>query len=88
VRHLGFAYDAAGDGEQAWRAFEESIALRREDGFLPGVAAGLLTLAEAAVERGEPDRARPLLEEARALAERTGAEPFLRRIEAAQESLA
>jgi tetratricopeptide (TPR) repeat protein len=87
VRHLGFAYDAVGDVERARDAFEESVALRREDGFLPGVAAGLLTLAEVAVERGEPERARPLLEEARELAERTGAEPFLRRIEAAQELL-
>ena len=41
----------------------------------PDVAAGLLTLGEVAVERGEPERAR------------TGAEPFLRRIEAAQEAL-
>jgi len=88
VRHLGFVYDAEGNGDRAWEAFEESVALRREDVFLPGVAAGLLTLAEVAVERGEPERARPLLEEARVLAERTGAEPFLRRIEAAQESLA
>jgi tetratricopeptide (TPR) repeat protein len=87
VRHLGFVYDADGDGERAWDAFEESVALRRRDGFLPGVAAGLLTLAEVAVERGQPERARPLLEEARELAERTGAEPFLRRIVAAQEAL-
>jgi tetratricopeptide (TPR) repeat protein len=87
VRHLGFVYDADGDGERAWEAFEESVALRRRDGFLPGVAAGLLTLAEVAVERGEPERARPLLEEARELAERTGAEPFLRRIESAQAGL-
>lgn len=87
ARHLGFVYDAEGDGERAWRAFEDSVALRRADGFLPGVAAGLLTLAEVAVERGEPERAGPLLEEARELAEQTGAEPFLRRIVAAQESL-
>jgi tetratricopeptide (TPR) repeat protein len=87
VRHLGFVYDADGDGDRALEAFEESVALRREDGFLPGVAAGLLTLAEVAVERGEPERARPLLAEARELAGQTGAVPFLTRIVAVQESL-
>lgn len=87
ARHLGFVHDAAGDHDAARAAFEESVRLRRADGFLPGVAAGLLTLAEVALERGDPDRARPLLTEARELAKRTGSVPFLRRIEAALESL-
>jgi tetratricopeptide (TPR) repeat protein len=87
VRHLGFVFDADGHRDRAWDAFEESVRLRREEGFLPGVAAGLLTLGETAIEQGDPERARPLLEEARELAQLTGAEPFLRRIDEALESL-
>jgi tetratricopeptide (TPR) repeat protein len=83
VRHLAFADDDAGRHGQAWARFEESVELRRAEGFLPGVAAGLLTLGEVAAEQGRPDEARRLLKEARTVAEQVGAEPFLRRIEAA-----
>lgn len=88
IRHLGFVHDHAGRHEEAWAAFEESVELRREEGFLPGVAAGLHTLGEVAVEQGRPEEARPLLEEARALAEQTGSTAFLRRIEASLAELA
>ena len=84
VRHLAFAWDEAGRHDDAWRGFEESVELRRADGFYPGVAAGLLTLAEVAHERGRIDEARRLLAEARTTAERAGASAFLRRIEAVQ----
>lgn len=87
VRHLGFAHDAAGRTEEAWAAFTESVELRRAEGFLPGVAAGLLTLAEVAGEHGRVDDARALLAEARELAERVGAKPFLERIAAAEAEL-
>jgi tetratricopeptide (TPR) repeat protein len=87
VRHLAFGDDEAGRHEQAWARFSESVELRRAAGFLPGVAAGLATLGEVAAEHGRPAEARELLEEARALAERVGADPFLRRIEAALAEL-
>ena len=87
VRHLAFADDDAGRHAQAWARFEESVELRRVEGFLPGVAAGLLTLGEVAAEQGRPEEARRLLEEARGLAERVGAAPFLARIEAALAAL-
>lgn len=87
ARHLGFADLEAGRDEDAWKRFEESVALRRADGFLPGVAAGLLTLGEVAAESGRPEEARTLLLEARTLAEQVGAEPFLRRIEGALAEL-
>ena len=87
VRHLAFADEDAGLHEQAWARFSESVELRRAEGFLPGVAAGLLTLGEVAAERGRPEEARALLEEARSLAEQVGAEPFLRRIEGALAAL-
>jgi tetratricopeptide (TPR) repeat protein len=88
VRHLAFAWDEAGRHEEAWRGFQESVELRRAAGFLPGVAAGLLTLAEVAAERGRTDEARTLLAEARETAERCGAHAFLRRAEAFAEELA
>jgi tetratricopeptide (TPR) repeat protein len=88
VRHLAFAWDAEGRHDDARRGFEESVELRRADGFLPGVAAGLLTLAEAAHEQNRDDDARSLLAEARETAERCGAHAFLRRIEAVEEALA
>jgi predicted dehydrogenase len=82
VRHLGFAWDAEGRHDEARNAFVESVELRRADGFLPGVAAGLMTLAEFAHERGRPDEARRLLAEARETAERCGADVFLALIDA------
>jgi tetratricopeptide (TPR) repeat protein len=87
VRHLGFAHDAAGRHEEAWAAFSESVDLRRADGFLPGVAAGLLTLGEVAAEHGRADDARRLLGEARSLAEQVGAAAFVARISAAEEAI-
>jgi tetratricopeptide (TPR) repeat protein len=88
IRHLGFAHDGAGRHQQAWAAFEESVALRRAEGFLPGVAAGLLTLGEVAAEQGRPEQAEQLLGEARELALESGATAFLPRIEAALAGLA
>jgi tetratricopeptide (TPR) repeat protein len=87
VRHLGFADGEAGRHDQAWARFRESVELRRAAGFLPGVAAGLFTLGEVAAAQGRPAEARELLDEGRALAERVGAEPFLRLIEAALAEL-
>ena len=88
VRHLGFAWYAEGRREEGLRALEESVELRRAEGFLPGVAAGLLTLAELALEEGRADEARELLGEAKEAAERSGATAFDRRIEAALADLA
>ena len=82
IRHLGFAwYETRRD--DGLRALEESVELRRADGFLPGVAAGLLTLAELAAEEGRSDDARRLLEEAKEAADASGASAFGARIDAA-----
>jgi tetratricopeptide (TPR) repeat protein len=88
VRHLGFAWYAQGERDKGLRALEESVELRRTEGFLPGVAAGLLTLAELALEEGRADEARELLGEAKEAAERSGATAFDRRIDAALADLA
>ena len=82
TRHLAWEDEAAGDLERSWARWEASVELRRVEGFMPGVAAGLLTLGEVAAERGRPDDARRLLAEARELAERSNARAFLARIDA------
>jgi tetratricopeptide (TPR) repeat protein len=68
VRHLGFADLAGGNVETARERLEESVRLRREIGFAPGVAAGLLALAELAGEEGDMQRAEALLDEAHEIA--------------------
>ena len=83
ARHLGFAWYEQGRREDGVAALEESVALRRRDGFLPGVAAGLLTLAEIAGEEGREADARRLLQEAKQAADASGATAFGARIDAA-----
>jgi tetratricopeptide (TPR) repeat protein len=83
IRHLGFAWYEQGRREDGLRALEESVELRRRDGFLPGVAAGLLTLAEIADEEGRPEDSRRLLEDAKRAADASGAAAFGARIDAA-----
>lgn len=85
VRHLGFADMAAGHLDSACRQLEESVRLRREIGFMPGVAAGLLALAELATRDGGRDRARTLLDEAASVAAAAGAHGVLRWVNQARE---
>ncbi|GGM86675.1 tetratricopeptide repeat protein [Streptomyces fuscichromogenes] len=73
VRHLGFADRDAGRFEQARERLAESVALRREIGFRPGEAAGLVALAYLAAETGDPSTAFRHLDEARSVAEECGA---------------
>lgn len=87
IRHLGFAWYENGRRDEGLRALEESVELRRRDGFLPGVAAGLLTLAEIAGEEGRAEDARRLLEEAKRVADASGATAFGSRIDAALAEL-
>lgn len=87
IRHLAFAWDAAGRHDEAWRGFEESVELRRRERFWPGVAAGLLTLAEVAHERGRTRDARRYVRQSIAAAKRGGATAFLQRAEALRERL-
>jgi tetratricopeptide (TPR) repeat protein len=72
ARHLGFGDVAAGRLDQARARFEESVRLRQEIGFIPGVAAGKLALAELAEQTGDHTAALTFLAEARQLAEDSG----------------
>ena len=87
VRHLAFAWSNAGRHDAAWRGYQESVELRRAERFWPGVAAGLLTLAEVAHERGRTAEARRYLRQSIATAKRCGATAFLARAEAFEAGL-
>ncbi|MGJ6964249.1 tetratricopeptide repeat protein [Streptosporangium sp. G11] len=84
LRHLGTAEHAAGRLETARERLEESVRLRRELGFLPGVAANMVGLIYIAAAEGRRDDALALAEEATALAEAGGAKNITRQIEEAR----
>jgi len=87
ARHLGFVYAEAGTLDAAHEKLDESVRLRREIGFDPGVAAGLLALAELADRDGRPDDARALLDEADAIAVASGADGIRRWIAEARAEI-
>ncbi|MGV9289031.1 tetratricopeptide repeat protein [Streptomyces sp. NPDC003719] len=77
MRHLGFADRDAGDFDRARERLTESVTLRREIGFRPGEAAGLVALAYLAAETGDPSAAFHHLDEARSVAESCDAKAVL-----------
>lgn len=87
LRHLGFAAHNDGRVAQARELLAESTSLRREIGFLPGVAANLIGLAHLAGEAGQRDEALVLLAEADSIAEASGAHGVLRWVEQARAQL-
>jgi len=80
VRHLGFLDVNAGRLPEARKHLEASVRLRREIGFDAGAAAGMVALAELALDDGDPKRARDVLDEAERLATDSGADGVLRLI--------
>jgi tetratricopeptide (TPR) repeat protein len=87
VRHLGFDDKDAGRFDRARERLTESVALRREIGFRPGEAAGLVALAYLAAETGDPSAALHHLDEAQSVAESCGAKAVSGWIEQARTSL-
>ncbi|GIH61611.1 tetratricopeptide repeat protein [Microbispora siamensis] len=87
LRHLGIAEHRAGRLEAARDRLEESVRLRRELGFHPGVAANLVGLAYIAAAEDRRDDALRLLDEAAALAEESGALGIARHVEQARTAL-
>jgi tetratricopeptide (TPR) repeat protein len=77
----------AGRLDEARAHFEESTRLRRDLGFLPGVAANLIGLAYLATQQERRDDAAALLKEATELAESTESHGVLRWVAAAREEL-
>jgi tetratricopeptide (TPR) repeat protein len=87
LRHLGIAEHAAGRLDAARLHLEESTRLRREMGAWPGVASNLVGLTYIAAGQDRRDDARKLIEEARALAEASGARGLMRVIDEARAQL-
>ncbi|MFC7219229.1 tetratricopeptide repeat protein [Streptomyces polyrhachis] len=87
LRHLGFIDHVADRLDAARTHFEESTRLRRDLGFLPGVAANLIGLAHLAAQQGHPQDAASLLTEATALAEKTKSHGVLRWVTSTREEL-
>lgn len=84
LRHQGIAEHAAGRLEAARERLEESVRLRREIGFMPGVAANLVGLAYIAAGQGRRHDALALIEEAAAIAAASGAHGITRHVEEAR----
>jgi tetratricopeptide (TPR) repeat protein len=87
LRHLAIAEHAAGRLETARERLEESTRLRKEIGFLPGVAANLVGLAYIAAAQDRRPEAQALLDEARTIAEACSAEGITHQIDEACERL-
>ncbi|WP_377268594.1 tetratricopeptide repeat protein [Peterkaempfera sp. SMS 1(5)a] len=87
LRHLGIADHMAGRLDAARAHLEESTRLRRELGFLPGVAANLIGLAYLAAQQQRQDDASALLSEAVELAAKTESHGMLRSAEEARAEL-
>jgi tetratricopeptide (TPR) repeat protein len=84
LRHQGIAEHAAGRLDAARERLEESVRLRREIGFMPGVAANLVGLAYIAAGQGRRDDALALIEEAGAIAAASDAHGIMRHVEEAR----
>jgi tetratricopeptide (TPR) repeat protein len=87
LRHLGIAEHAAGRLDTARERLEDSVRLRRETGFMPGVAANLVGLAYIASADGRRDNALALIEEAGAIARACGAHRITAQVEEARTQL-
>jgi tetratricopeptide (TPR) repeat protein len=87
LRHLGIADHRAGRPDAARAYLEESSRLWRGMGRLPGVALNLVGLTYIAAAQGRRDDALVLIEEAREIAEASGAHAIMRHIEVARSQL-
>ncbi|WP_282205310.1 tetratricopeptide repeat protein [Kitasatospora fiedleri] len=87
-RHLGIAAHLSGRLDEARTHLEESTRLRRELGFLPGVAANLVGLAHLAARQGRPDDAAAHLREAADLTDAPAARGVRRWVNQARAELA
>ena len=86
LRHLGVVAQQAGRLEAARSHLEESTALRRELGFLPGVAANLVGLIYIATAQGRTTDAHTLANEADTIAKAAGATKIIEQIAEARKT--
>ena len=88
IRHLGWTRQERGDVDGARAAFEESLALRERAGFVPGVGAAALALAQFEAEHGRAERALELLAHAREVFAAVGMDRFFDFADEVERSLA
>lgn len=69
LRHIAFARHAADELEGAREDLRESLRLREEIGFIPGMAFAQMALARAETDMGDREAARQLLEQAKGILE-------------------
>ena len=81
IRHIGFAHLAAEDTAAAEQAFLQSLTLREEAGFVPGVAFALPLLAHMDVLKGDKTSALSRLKRSQEILESLGATARVARIE-------
>ena len=87
LRHLAMLNHFGGRPDVARQQMEESVRLRREVGFLPGVAANLVGLAYIAAEEGRHEEGALLLDEAAELCESAGADRIMSQVTEARAAL-
>ncbi|MFG1609076.1 tetratricopeptide repeat protein [Actinoplanes sp. NPDC049265] len=87
LRHLAIADHGAGRFDEARGRFEESNRLRRELGFLPGVAANLVGLAYVAAAQGDREEGLAFADEAARLAAGNDASVVARMAEQARAEI-
>lgn len=87
IRHIAFARGDGGDYAAAYAGLNESLTLREQAGFVPGIAMALFALAEANVLRGETAEAREHFKRARSILSELGAASRVEWIDAALAKL-
>ena len=87
LRHLGIAAHVGGDMDSARQRLEESTRLRRELGFLPGVASNLVGLTYIAAAQGRAGDAAALIAEGRQIAQAAGADRILQQLNEARAAI-
>lgn len=87
LRHLGIAAHSGGDMDSARQRLEESTRLRRELGFLPGVASNLVGLAYIAAAQGRAGDALGLIAEGSEIARAAGADRIVQQFSEARAAI-
>jgi hypothetical protein len=74
IRHIGFAQHNADELEAARASLHESLTLREQAGFIPGIAMALVMLAYADAERNQRNLALEHFQRAKTIFRQLGAE--------------
>lgn len=87
-RHIGYVAYRRGDIASAVQHFERSLHARRDAGAIDASLFAAVSLANALIELGRPDDAKPHIDYARNVAQRIESRVGLERVDQAMENLA